>query len=283
MKSKLEDSILDTSGFMKEAGALLIANAGKLIALAVIMITAALTFTDVSFAAFSLKESLPSLLLLTVSSYVVYFSLEDAGERLGESTEEFTGAKKRYDALRKQVTGNDVEALRGFLDDYSERELLSRRAGLLLYLGISEAELEEDQSNGRVKKARRRIARMKPVFLTPRSLLCNERSGRRSELESPERRKLTSLILRLIPSTLCMALTVSVILTAKDGLDSADVLNGILKLSALPIIGFKGYSQGYTFSKHRESAWLHTKSGIIESFLSSTKSNAPTLDITEKV
>jgi hypothetical protein len=283
MKSKLEDSILDTSGLMKETGALLIANAGKLIALAVIMITAALTFTDVSFASFSLKDSLPSLLLLTVSSYVVYFSLEDAGERLGESTEEFIGAKQKYDALRKRVLGNEVEALRNFLDDYSERELASRRANLLMYLGLSEAELEENKNERTVRRARRRIARMKPIYLSTRALLCNERAVRRSELESPDKRKLASLLLRLIPSTLCMALTVSVILTAKDGLDSTDILNGILKLSALPIVGFKGYSQGYTFSKHKESAWMQTKAGIIESFLSLSKSEAPRLDIAGKV
>ena len=279
MKRDLEDTILDSSSIMKEAGAVLVANAGKLIALAVIIITAALTFTNVSFVGIWAKESLPSLLLLTAASYVVYFSLEDAGERLGESTEEYAAAKERYDSARKMIRGEDVEDLRAFTDAYSAKELKERRANLLLYLGIGESELngKEDRADRRVRRAKRRIARMKPVFISPRSLLSSERTGRRSELENPEKRKFGALALRLIPSTLCMALTVSVILTAKDGLGTADVLSGILKLSTLPIIGFKGYSQGYTFTKRKESAWLDTKSGIIEGFLAA-KSRAALLD-----
>lgn len=279
MKRGLEDTILDSSTVIKEAGAVLVANAGKLIAIAVIMITAALTFTNVSFVGIWAKESLPSLLLLIASSYVVYFSLEDAGERLGESTEEYVSAKERYDSVRKKVKGEDVEALRAFADLYSANELRERRENLLLYLGVGASELKNEVGRGsrRIRKAVRRLARMKPVFISPRSLLSNERAEKRSELENPERRKFASLVLRLIPSTFCMALTVSVILTAKDGLGAADILGGILKLSTLPIIGFKGYSQGYTFTKRRESAWLETKSGIIEGFLAS-KSRAALLD-----
>ena len=88
-----------------------------------------------------------------------------------------------------------------------------------------------------------------------------------SELENPESRKLVSLFLRLIPSALCTLITVSVILTAKDGLTVTDVLNGILKLSALPVAAFRGYSQGYTYAKHSLSLWLDTKSGILEGYL----------------
>ena len=64
-----------------------------------------------------------------------------------------------------------------------------------------------------------------------------------------------------------MAVTVSVMLTAKEGLTGADVLNGILKLSALPMIGFKGYSQGYSYAKHTLTLWTETKANILEAFL----------------
>lgn len=269
MKNRIDDCILDTSDILKEAGTALLNNGGKLAALAAVIIAAALTFTDVSFSGISPKDTLPSLLLLLVSSYVIYFSLEDAGERLGQSTEEYIRARKRYDALREKIVGDDLEALRRFCHGYSERELEARRASLMLYLGISREELAAKEPSRALKRARRRLERMKPIFITPRALLCSDKCGNKSELENPGKRKPLSLLLRLIPSTVCMAITVSVMLTAKDGLDAAEVLNGVLKLSALPVVGFKGYSQGYSYVKHKESGWIETKCGMLESFLSS--------------
>ena len=40
----------------------------------------------------------------------------------------------------------------------------------------------------------------------------------------------------------------------------------ILRLSALPMIGFKGYSAGYNYSKRHAAVWLETKAEIIEGF-----------------
>lgn len=65
-----------------------------------------------------------------------------------------------------------------------------------------------------------------------------------------------------------MAFTVSVILHTKDGLDASSVMDGIFKLTALPIIGLRGYSEGYSFVKNGKSAWLETKSRLLETFLS---------------
>ena len=105
------------------------------------------------------------------------------------------------------------------------------------------------------------------MILTPTLLLGSERSSTRSELESPEKRKFPMLVLKLIPSTLCMLVTLSVILTAKEEMTSADILNGILKLSALPLIGFRGYASGYSYAKHSLTDWLKTKTDILESFI----------------
>jgi hypothetical protein len=63
-----------------------------------------------------------------------------------------------------------------------------------------------------------------------------------------------------------MSITVSVMLSAKDGMTASDILNGILKLSALPVIGFRGFCAGYSYSKHTLSLWLETKAGILEAF-----------------
>ena len=275
---EIGDAILDSASLMKEAGLALINNLGKLVATVTALIMAAVTFTDVSFSGLSFKDSLPSLLLLVASSAIIYFSLEDAGENLGETAPEFVKAKERYDVLRNRITGDDIEPLRAYSAEYSKRELEFRKRAALLASGLSETALTEYLKSGkapeRSKRALRRISKMKPVFITPKSLLSRERISGRSELEDPEARKLPGLVLKLLPSAVCTLVTVSVMLTAKEGLSSAEVLNGILKLAALPISAFRGYSEGYSFAKHKRSLWLDTKSGILEGYLSSKKSDA---------
>lgn len=273
---EIGDAILDSGSLMKEAGLALINNMGKLVATVTALIMAAVTFTDVSFSGISFKDSLPSLLLLIVSSGIIYFSLEDAGENFGETTPEFIKAKERYDSLRNRVTGEDIEPLRAYSADYSRRELEFRKQAALLASGLSEVTLSEYRKSGSAPdgaaRVLRRISKMKPVFITPKSLLSRERTSGRSELEDPEARKLPGLMLKLLPSALCTLVTVSVMLTAKEGLSSAEVLSGILKLAALPISAFRGYSEGYSFAKHKRSLWLDTKSGILEGYLSSKQS-----------
>ena len=82
-----------------------------------------------------------------------------------------------------------------------------------------------------------------------------------------------STLLTLIPSTLCTVFTVSVILTAKNGLSPSTVIDGILKLSALPIIGFRAYSAGYNFAKNEKSLWLQTRARLLSAFIKQ-KNNA---------
>ena len=74
------------------------------------------------------------------------------------------------------------------------------------------------------------------------------------------------LLLKILPSTICMILTVSVMLNVKEDMTASDVINGILKLSALPVIGFKGYSAGYGYTKNSLSLWIETKANILEKF-----------------
>ncbi|MBQ9071003.1 MAG: hypothetical protein IJY23_06640 [Clostridia bacterium] len=271
--SQIEDSILDSGEMVKKAGRALIENMGKIIALAVSLIMIAVTFTDISFSSVFTESFASSLLLLLTSSYIIYFSLEDAGEKCAENTEEYKKAKERYDSLRQKVSGNDIADLRVFCLGYSERELEYRKSNALIREGLSSEDMKAfcsgktfDKRTGRKLK---RIAKIKPVRLTPRMLLSKGKAGRSGELENPESKKLLSLIIKLIPSTVCMTVTVSVMLSAKEGLSSADVLNGILKLSALPMIGFKGYSAGYSYAKHSLASWFETKADIIEDFLKS--------------
>lgn len=269
--STFEDSVFDSSEIMKRAGKTLFENMGKVIAFTVALLMLLVTFTDVSFAATLSESFVSSLVLLITSSYIIYFSLEDAGEKCAEETKEYKSAKERYSQTRDKIKGEDIEKLRTFCLEYSERELSFRKKNALIKEGLSEEQLN-GYLNGKefdrqIERKLKRISRVKPAELTPRILLSDENYRRRSELESPEKRKLMYLIVKLIPSTVCMTVTLSVMLSAKDGLTSADVINGILKLSALPMIGFKGYSAGYSYSKHSLSSWMMRKADILESFL----------------
>lgn len=268
-----EDGILDTADLMKKAGKTILSNMGKIIALFVFLLMIAVTFTDVSFLGFFTESFASSLLLLITSSYIIYFSLEDAGENHGEETEDFKKANDRYSELREKISGSDIDALREYCVEYSKRDLEYRRKNLLISRGLSDSDLKNYENGKPTDKRTERFfkkhARLKPVILTPKMLLSRERASKRSELENPERMKIPRLILKLIPSTICMTVTLSVMLSAKEGLTPTDILNGILKLSALPLMGFKGYSAGYSYVKHSISLFLETKANILDSFLKS--------------
>ena len=94
-----------------------------------------------------------------------------------------------------------------------------------------------------------------------------------SELENPEIKKLYTALRILIPSTACMIFTISVILTVKGELSTSVIIDGILKLSALPIIGFRAYSAGYNYARNEKSLWLQTRARLLSAF-TKQKNNA---------
>ena len=150
-------------------------------------------------------------------------------------------------------------------------ELEYRRLSYLGEMGYSIGDFE-DYKAGKVfpKKAIRifkKAEKMRAVGLTPSILLSRSHGNTKSELTDPAYKKIIWALFSLIPSTICMIFTISVILSAKDGQNLYTVLDGLLKLSALPIIGFKGALDGYRFSKDDKSAWLETKARLLEAFL----------------
>ncbi len=266
----IQDKLLDTDELMKRGSAAILNSMGKITALVAAVITLAATFTDISFLWIFSEDFASSLLLILTSGYIIYFSLEDAGERSGETTEEYRAAKARYDKERARICGEDIEALREYCREYALAECIARQNAALLSWGLSREMLDAYKSGKETDKKYRhrlaRIAKIKPAELTPKILLSRDRGRERCELENPERHKLPTLIMKLIPSTLCTFVTVSVILSTKEGLSGADVLSALLRLSALPMLGFRGYSEGYTYTKHSMSLWLETKANIIEGF-----------------
>ena len=250
-------------------------NSGKIIAAITLVVSALVTFTNVSFSAAFTESFTCQMLIMLLSSYLMYFSMEETGERGGEATDIYKGSLARYDRLCSEVSASEIPRLRDFLKKYSEDDQKYRRQICLMRYGVTYDEYERIKASEKPTKRERRILRsveaIRPVRLLPHSLLNNERGGRKSELSSPEGPKLIAMIMRLIPTTVCTIFTVSVMLTAKNELTASVIIEGILKISALPIIGFKGYLSGYKYARGVKRSYVDTKSRIIEEFISETK------------
>ncbi len=265
-----EGAFVRIDGFLREGYASILANASKIIAVITLIVAALVTFTDITLSDFGSNGFSTGLAVMLIASYLIYFSLEEAGEQLGTESEEYKSALRCYAEAREKISPDSIGRLRDFCCRYAAEERDFRKRSYLGEQGYTLAEYEAYRGGAPCARRARRIFRraeaIKSVRLTPSVLMCRERTKRKSELESPERTRLLGMLLRLLPSTLCTVFTVSVMLTAKDGLTAAAVIEGILKLSALPIIGFKGYSAGYEYVRGTKSAWLETKARLLEAF-----------------
>ena len=265
------NDLLELGGVIRRGYSSMIANAGKVIAFITLAVAVVVTFTDIAFSDLTSQSFTTTLAVMLLSSYLMYFSLEDTGEKEGEGCDEFKAASERYLSARSKITPYCIDALREFCLNYSASELEYRRLSYLSEMGYSKGDFEEYKSGKkfslRAKRAFRRAERMRAVKLSPATLLSRSHGVIKSELTSPSYKKILGAVMSLIPSTVCMIFTISVILTAKDNLSVSTVIDGLVKLSALPIIGFKGLIDGYRFSKEDKSAWLETKSRLLESFL----------------
>lgn len=270
MMSDKDGSPLRLDGALRSGYGAIISNASKLIALLSLLVAALVSFTDVGFGGFGSREFTSSLLIMLASSYVIYFSLEEAGEQFGEESAEYKGALIRYVKAKERVCSDSIGAMRDFCRSYADEELRFRRDSFLAERGVTKEEYEAGICKGTARRQRhaiRRARKMKPMRLTPALLLSGEgrRCGR--ELENPGRTKLFGALFRLLPSTVFTIFTVSVMLTAKEGLSASVIIESILKLSTLPIIGFRGYRAGCEYVKVTKTAWLEAKCRLIESFL----------------
>jgi len=267
-----EKGLLEYGSLMKQSYAYIIGNTSKIIAVIVAIVAALMTFTEISAATLGGAQFTSTLAVLLICSYVLYFSLEDAGEKLGESSAEFQTAVENYKNARARLLPSMIPALRAYCIGYSSSELDFRRESYLCSRGYSSDEYSEYLSGASFPAEARRVFRkaskMKAVNLSPTTLLSRERVAKHSELENPERRKRLIMILKLLPSTLCMLLTASVILTVKEDMTSSVIIDGIIKLSTLPVIGFRGYESGYSYARGAGALWIETKARLINDFLS---------------
>ena len=273
---KFEASLLDSGEFMRRAGLSLINNAGRAIAAITLIVAALVTFTDLSFAGFGAKSFTETVLIMLLASYLIYFSMEDSGEKTGIESEEYKLAVSEYNEVRNRLGAENMDALRTFCTDYSAAEHEFRRTSLLLTYGESRERYELYLSGcrdfpKRSIKAFRKAEKLKAIPLSPKTLLSREHTEAKSELSNPEAFKIARLVLKLVPTTLCMLLTVSIIPSAKENMTASAVIEGILKLSSLPIIGLRGFIAGYRHVKERKVSWLETKTRLISAFVGESK------------
>lgn len=274
MTEELDITLAQSGSILKKGYSFVIANVGKTVAIITLLVTALVSFTEISLSELNSEVFTSTLIMMLLASYVMYFSLEDAGERLARENESYKEISERHESLEKDLKRCDIARLREFCLDYTKAELEYRRSNMLFSLGYTKEEYDAYLNGAKMPKkttkALRRVEKIKRAQLSASTLL-SAKSRTKSELKNPEVSRLTNMIIRLIPSTVCMLFTVSVMVNVRDNMTVAGVIEAILKLSTLPIIGLKGYSDGYEYVMNNESAWLETKSRLIEAFLKDNK------------
>lgn len=276
---EFDRELLELSGTVKSGYLFFINNAGKAIAFITLAVCTLVIFADIGLADIGSATFTATLAAMLLSSYIIYFSLEDSGEKLGERSEEYVSALQKYKEAKAKISSASIAPLRKFCIGYAASELKYRREGFLTEAGYTEEEYAEYRRGAHVGLRERwyfaKAERMRAVRLTPGMLLSGAGASAASELENPEKKKLLYSFINLLPSTLCMIMTVSVILTVRGDLSPSVILDGLLKLSALPIIGFRGYCAGYSFVKDKRSVWLETKARLLESFVREEAERSP--------
>jgi len=271
MKEKFDPSILDVGSVIKRGYGTLVSNIGKATAIITLLVVGLVLFCDIGFSEFGTVGFTSTLIVMLMASYLMYFSGESTGERLGEECEEFIKAKKHHRELCDRITGDKIFALREFCREYVREEHRYRKSHLLFYYGYSVDEYEKYKMGAPVSKKARRIFkkadRIRPISITPKALLSESRGKVGSELANPEYTRIPKMLLSLLPTTLGMLLTVSVMLSTKENLDGAAIVDGIFKLASLPIIGLRGLGSGYVYVKEGLTSWTESRSRLLERFL----------------
>ena len=271
MSEGFDTALLGSGSLIKKGYSAVMSNVGKACAIITLIVTVLVSFTDIGFGGLNTESFTSTLVMLLIASYVMYFSLEDAGERLGRESEEYKAAVARHGEARGRISGEDIPSLRSFCLEYQADELKYRKSNALLSLGYTPEEYEAykkgETTSVRAKRALRRVDKIRRKALTAHDLLSSRDVDAQSNPARPGVSKLISMLIRLIPSTVCTFFTVSVIISAKDGLTLSSVIESILKLSTLPIIGLKGYALGYEYALGNELGWLELKTELLDAFI----------------
>ena len=94
MSEDIDITLAESGSLIKKGYSFIIANVGKTVAIITLLVTALVSFTEISFSGVGSESFTSTLLMMLISSYVMYFSLEDAGEKLARDSEIYKKARK---------------------------------------------------------------------------------------------------------------------------------------------------------------------------------------------
>ncbi len=272
---KLEDGLITADALTKRGYGMIIKNTGKVIAIITAVVALLLSFTDIKLSELGAAELTSNILVMLISSLIMFFSLEDAGERLAEESEEYKEIFKEYENIVRGIKGEDIGSLRDFCMEYSQRELVARKNAHLLRLGISPEEYESYQGGASFDRRKRRLIKrvssLNAYPLTPEILLSSCENAEKGELYDSSKFKLMKMSVKLLPTIVCTLLTVSVALSMKEGLNAGVIIESIIRLLTLPIVALRGYATGYNYAKGVSIPRIKTKARILASYLNSKK------------
>lgn len=266
------DSALLEGGRLLDTGKRnLLANMGRAVAFLTLCAAAVITFTDVIFSDPRAAQTGCQIFLYLLGATVMFLAMEREGEARGEEEDGFREAKRTLDIWRGRITGQMLGHLHTFCEEYAAAENAHRIRLALLRGARREEDYRAWLGGAKVPFADRcffrRIRRLKPYPLTAATLLSCGRSQKHRELSDPAVSHGWHLVGKLLPSLICMAVTVSVAVRLKDGMTAQVIAEGILRLSALLSVGIKGYLQGYAYVRDSLTGWLTTKAKLLEAFL----------------
>ena len=268
----LDGLVLDSTRLIKRGYSAIIKNAGKAIAVITAAIAVLVSFTEISFLDTGTKELTASALFLLVASYIIFFSLVSAGRQLGRESEEYRAAYASFREVAEMVTGADLGALRTFISRFQKEELKARRGGLLLELDLTEEEYialtEKKKPTRAEKKILRRISSERPVNISAHELL-SVSASERGRCSYSRGARLISLLLKLVPTTLCALFTVSVMLGVRENMSFSMIAEALVRLSTLPIVALKGYTAGYEEVVSLDVELYDTRRRLLTAFLES--------------
>ena len=218
-------------------------------------VAALVFFTEVSLSAPALKTLSVELAVTMFCCTVMYCSMADAGALLGQECEGVREAEREWQSAVSEVRGRSLTAgLADFCRGLAIDERRSLRTDLFASVGLSYEEgmrlsSEEGALSAlprRVRRTVRRAVRLRLLRLSPELLLYGAQPRRRTLLPptatTVQRR---STLRAMLPALLGSALTVSVAIRCREGIDAAAVISAVFRLLALVSTGVRGYGMGY--------------------------------------
>lgn len=240
----------------------LFAHIGFWIAALSLLVAALVTFTDISLLSITTQSFTVTMAVYVTVTVLMYLSLEEEGERTGRSEKNYKDAEAALLKTAALISPARFSRLERFCCNYAKEEFAERRARLLLVHGISDENPEQAPP-----AVRRKLERLRPLQISAFMLLGSSLKEGDSPLCNPEKRRRNRRLTRLLPSLICMTFGIGIAIGAHDSLTTSAILEGVFKLSALLIIGLRGYTQGYLFTSEAEIPFLRAKTRLLERFL----------------